>query len=108
MTESTSSFDAPGLAGQAYGVRVVIHADTNALLARMVERLPPNWSPAEPTADDPRFLLTTDDGLQYFLRRGNEVLTVAELEVALGLFDAQLRSYIALHAPNYIFVHAGA
>lgn len=102
-----TSVDRPRLTGRAYGVGVVLEAATDRLLARMAERLPPSWRPGEPHPDDPRYAMSTEDGLEYQLRRDGQILTSAELEIALGVFDAQLRGFIALHAPDYIFVHAG-
>jgi hypothetical protein len=107
VQEQTGTVELPGVAGSAFGVRAVVGGGTSHVLARMVERLPPDWQASDSQADDPRFILTTADGLEYVLKRDGAVLTVAELEVALGVFDAQLRGYIALNSPDYIFVHAG-
>ncbi len=97
----------PSVVGEAFGVRVALEADSTWLLNRMLTLAPPGWQPATAEAGTPRFAMSAGDGLDYTLRRDGVVLTSAELEVALGVFDAQLRSYIALYAPTRIFVHAG-
>lgn len=107
-SELTIRLAGPGIVGEAYGVRVSVAADTQALLEQMMERLPPGWRETQLQEDDPRFVLSSsEDGLEYTLRRDGQILTEAELDVALGVFDAQLRGYIALYAPDRIFVHAG-
>ncbi len=97
----------PAVVGEAFGVRVALQADSTWLLDRMLEFLPPDWQEASANEDTPRFVMTSGDALEYTLRRDGVALTSAELEVALGVFDAQLRGYIALYAPARIFVHAG-
>lgn len=98
----------PVIAGEAYGVGVVIEAPDADLLCRMAELLPPGWREREPGPDEPRFALTTADGVVYAVERDGNVLTTGELDVALGIFDTFVRNYVALNAPNRIFVHAGA
>jgi hypothetical protein len=56
---------------------------------------------------DATFTVTTEDSLSFLIKQDDEVVGRGELDVALDLFDAQLRSHIALHAPGHIFVHAG-
>jgi len=69
---------------------------------------------AEPRGDAPpaehqvpHFTVITHDGLEYLVMRDDVFLSRSDLEIALGVFEAQLRAYIALHSPGRIFVHAG-
>lgn len=105
--ERRSRVAVPSVSGQAYGVRVVVEAESPELLARMIDRLPPGWESCPPRATDPRFVLGSRDGLDYRLAQDGVELCSCDLEVALGLFDAQLRSFVALNAPGLVFVHAG-
>lgn len=96
------------IAGEAYGVRIGIEAPDPDLLARMAELLPPGWRERDPSPDDSVFALTTANGVVYAVERDGVVLTTAELDVALGLFDTFVRNHVALNARDRIFVHAGA
>jgi hypothetical protein len=96
------------VAFEAYGVRALVSASSGYLLARLKELFPPGWRETPSQPGDPHFILTPGDDLNYKLTRNSTVLATAELEVALLVFDAQLRAHVALHAPDRIFVHAGA
>jgi hypothetical protein len=102
------------MAGEACGVTVRISTDSEELLPRLEALLPPGWvsrSPddlrVDPDVEVPHFTMITHDGIEYLLMRDQVVLAHADLNVALHVFDAQLRAYIALHSPDHIFVHAG-
>jgi hypothetical protein len=116
MTEqATTAWPTPfRMAGEACGVRVRISTDTESLRPMLEELLPPGWVdhpldeyPADPEREVPHFTLITQDGLEYLLMRDEAVLARADLNIALHVFDAQLRAYIALHSPDRVFVHAG-
>ncbi len=100
--------EATTIAGEAYGVGVVIEAPDPDLMGRMAELVPPGWRERDPGPDDPRFAITTEDGVVYAAERDGVVLTTGELDVVLGLFDTFVRNHVALKAPDRIFVHAGA
>ena len=56
-----------------------------------------------------RFALVkdTDDGLLRVMCDERSIAGPSDLRLALGILDAELRMYIALHAPDHVFVHAG-
>jgi hypothetical protein len=56
-----------------------------------------------------RFALVkdTDDGLLRVECDEKPIAGPFDLRLALGILDAELRMYIALHAPDRVFVHAG-
>jgi hypothetical protein len=99
-------------AGEAFGVPVRISTDGESLWAKLQDLLPPGWidhgedAPVDPEREIAHFALMPD-GLEYVLMRDDMVLARSSLEIALHVFDAQLRGYIALHSPDRIFVHAG-
>jgi hypothetical protein len=100
--------DAHQLALEAYGVRVVIDTNSPEVLRQVEPILPPGWAQCPATDADQRVGITTDDGF-FFDITVDDVPTAAdvELDVALGVLDVRLRFYIAQHAPERIFVHAG-
>lgn len=107
QSQPTLEQRAAAISGTAFGLSIALEADSPWLLERMLAYLPPTWRDGPPQEDAARFTIASDDGLEYELRRDDVTLTQAELDVALGVFDAQLRGYIALNAPGRIFVHAG-
>ncbi len=56
-----------------------------------------------------RFALVkdSDDGLLRVECDERPIAGPFDLRLALGILDAELRMYIALHAPDHVFVHAG-
>lgn len=100
--------------------------DDIELRERVREILPPGWKPTDPT--DPtdstdstdsigttgstgaigRFALRERDADRYEVTVEEVAwLEHATLDVALGMLDAQIRIYVAAHARDRIFVHAG-
>jgi hypothetical protein len=114
MTEQALAVGPPPfrILGEACGVPIRISTEDEAVWARLMELLPPGWvdhgedGPVDPEREVPHFTLASD-GPDYALQRDEVVLARSSLEIALHVFDAQLRGYIALHSPNRIFVHAG-
>lgn len=92
---------------EAFGVRLTVTAPA-AVLPRIENVLPPGWQPAAPGDDDPQFVITTLNGIVYRVNApGDSVSGSSDLQIALEVLGAGLRTYIALHAPHHIFVHAG-
>lgn len=90
-------------------MRVLVSADSPDDLARILTLLPPTSQPCSPVAVDKHFGIRADPGGSYAVIRGDETYTKnLEFDLALELFEAQVRAYVALHAPDRIFVHAGA
>jgi hypothetical protein len=105
---------ADSVAGEAYGVPILLSADSPEVLARVQELLPPGWKhrgvapdPDTPVATAPHFSLRSDGEGGYVLHRDGLELARTRLDVALHALDAQVRAFIALHSPDRIFVHAG-
>jgi hypothetical protein len=98
--------------GEACGVPIRISTDAEAVWTRMHELLPPGWvdrdddGALDPEQKIAHFTLM-EDGTEYVLRRDEMVLARSDLNIALHVFDAQLRGHIALHSPGRVFVHAG-
>lgn len=110
MNDPAPSNGAHEIAFEAFGVRVIVGVPEADQLARVQALLPPGWRPCEATAEDKRFEITPDDeeeGKYQFLRGEIAYTDPLDLDLALTLLEAQVRAYVALHAPDRIFVHAG-
>jgi hypothetical protein len=92
---------------EAYGVTSAVRADSPELLERFRQALPPGWRPGVMKDGDATLTVSTDDSLSFLIKQDDAVVGRGELDVAIDLFDAQVRGHIALHAPAHIFVHAG-
>jgi hypothetical protein len=101
--ESTES-----VAVEAFGVTVAVTADSEHLAA-VSDFLPPCAREVRHPPERGSFALVKDaDGaLLNIVCDERTIAGPFDLRLALGILDAELRMYIALHAPNYVFVHAG-
>lgn len=96
------------IAFRAFGVPVVVGASSPDLLSRIARSLPPGWEADEGIEAEQHFTLLTEDGVTYLVRfDGGTIAASSDLEVALDVFESQLRAYVALNAPDLVFVHAG-
>jgi hypothetical protein len=92
---------------EAFGVPASIAAPPE-VLPRIEAILPPGWRPREPAEDEQRFVLRPRSNSDYGVEdREGSVSGSPDVQVALEVLDARVRGYIALHAPDHIFVHAG-
>jgi hypothetical protein len=96
------------VAVEAFGVTVAVTADPEHFAA-VSDFLPPRARPARHPPERGRFALVkdTDGGLLRVVCDEKPIAGPFDLRLALGILDAELRMYIALHAPNHVFVHAG-
>lgn len=96
------------VAVEAFGVTVAVTADPEHLAA-VSEFLPPCSRPVTDPPDRGRFALLkdTDGGVLRVVCDEQSITAPFDLRLALGILDAELRMYIALHAPDHVFVHAG-
>ena len=93
---------------KVFGVPVAITAPSAEILARIETILPPGWTHHEVADGDQRFALTTPNNVHYRVEYPQgSVAGSSDLQIALEVLDARLRGYIALSAPDHIFVHAG-
>jgi hypothetical protein len=96
------------IALETYGVRVAMRTDSAQVLERLKTAFPPCWARCEPGDPDIQFTVTKVDGGFYSLVQDGEVTAGdMELDVAVEVIAFQLQHYVALHAPDTIFVHAG-
>jgi hypothetical protein len=93
---------------EAFGVPIEVVIEDRELDAPVRDILPPGWKPSAGSAQAGGFKLlgTSVDGYELIID-GKSWLQRASREVAVGMLDAQMRLYIAAHARDWIFVHAG-
>jgi hypothetical protein len=96
------------IAFEAFGVRVLVTTNVPEAIERMPAALPPGWEPCPASPVDTHFEVVPGTTGMYDLNRDGSVLGERlDLDLVLGLLEGQMRAYIALHAPDNIFVHAG-
>jgi hypothetical protein len=95
------------VAVEVFGVTVAVTADPLHFTA-IRDFLPPCARPTPHLPERGRFALVTDtDGTLRVMCDGQPIVGAVDLRLALGILDAELRMYIALNAPDHVFVHAG-
>ena len=96
------------VAVEVFGVTVEVTADAQHFAA-VRDFLPPCAHPVRHPPERGRFALVRDEN-EALLRIECDEQSIAgpfDLRLALGILDAELRMYIALNAPDHVFVHAG-
>jgi hypothetical protein len=99
---------AESVAVEAFGVTVAVTAD-HEHLAAVSNLLPPRARAVKRPPERGHFALVkdTDDGLLRVVCDEQSLTEPFDLRLALGILDAEMCMYIALHAPDHVFVHAG-
>ena len=97
------------LAFESFGVRIALTTNDREVLTRLHEFAPPLAHPCDPATAQHGFRLDARDGDGYELQLNDELIKeYLTLDLALQLLDMHMCGYIAVHAPERIFVHAGA
>lgn len=91
----------------AYGVGLSIAVESSGLLERLGTVLPPYARRREPMAGDARFVVRRHGFTLMIEYPAGNMSGSADEEIALDVLESSIRAYIALHAPDRIFVHAG-
>jgi hypothetical protein len=93
---------------EAYGMEMRICTNSPELLARIEPMMPPFWR-RRPRADSQHLLglLEEDNDLYSIYNNSICIHDSPGKELALLMMDAQIQGYVALEAPDYIFIHAG-
>jgi hypothetical protein len=96
------------LAVRTYGVRLRLRAPDRAMLAALVERLPPGWGPARGSMAGRVYALTgRRRGRLTVEANGALIARARRLEATLDAFESDLHHYVAEWTPRFVFVHAG-
>ena len=101
--------DQHALAFESFGVKAALTANRVELVDRLRPLLPPGAEPCPPAEAARRFALIAEDNGTYGFALNDEppMNRGLELELALMLLDSQVRLYVGVEAPDYIFIHAG-
>jgi hypothetical protein len=101
--------DVRQLALDAYGVRVQISTNSSAIFESIDSILPPGSVPCDAENVDQKFSVTTKDGVFFDIDvEGDMTTEYCDADVAVAVLERRLRAYVALNAPDRIFVHSGA
>jgi hypothetical protein len=94
---------------EAFGVSIRIKSDSRAVLDRVLPLLPPGSRDREARKPAATFSLRAGAADAYVLERdGETVMDRWPLDAALPVLERELRMLVALEAPEFVFVHAGA
>jgi len=109
MSDSGVTGETHELAFEAFGVRIGFSTNEPQLLSRFRDFIPLGSIPCDPATVEQRFGLAARNGDGFDLQLNDEwTIDYKDLELALGLLDTHMCGYIAVHATERIFVHAGA
>jgi hypothetical protein len=116
----SAQVDEQAIAFEAFGLKIGVTADDPKVIARLEGLAPAGSRPCSPEDVECRIGVTTTDLGRFNVRfdvREGEVLadrdpTVfiagdADLDLAIESLDVHVQSYIALHAPDHIFIRGG-
>jgi hypothetical protein len=97
------------IAIESYGVRASVGTNSAYFFTLVESALPPGWRRCDPAEVQQRFYVRTHDGAFFDVEAdGDETTAACDLEMAVAVLESRLKRYVAEHAPERIFVHAGA
>jgi len=97
------------IALSAFGVAIGIDTSDDALLSSVRPILPPASTPVSWDEALAKFSVTrTGAGTFCISQDERSLLAAVELATAIDALDVHIRMFIATHAPEHVFVHAGA
>jgi hypothetical protein len=107
MITAMSRQDASTSGFEAFGVRVAVTVPAD-VLSRLGAALPPARQECDPADAEVSFeLVAAADGTAV-IRDGEPFTDGVPLDTALEVLEREVRTEVALRAPDQIFVHAGA
>lgn len=103
------SNSAPGFAvsGEIYGVSFLLEADAATTLGAMVDALGPPWTESKEAREPVHLRVTRADDETHLLERDGQRLYAGSLDSVLETVGGVSRRYVAFHAPEHLFIHAG-
>lgn len=106
FTDETTPYQ---LCFESFGVQVLVCVGTAELLEEIEPLMPPDRVPSDSRLTAHRLgIVSEDDGTYSVYNSGTRVHEGGGLDLAKIVLEGQVRSYISLHAPDLVFVHAGA
>ncbi len=106
---------AAGIAFESYGLKIGVRTNTAEVIPRLLEYLPPGWTPAASPVVDLLYTLTVGgDGPRPGVRKYNLLYAGAgrigrsmDLGEVLESLESDVQMYVAEMARERVFVHAG-
>lgn len=92
---------------ESFGVKLDIEVQDELLVPSVETILPPGWQPLDAFPEDGHITLTGSASQYDVLVDGSALSTGLTRELAIHVLDAQIRTKVALLAPEHVFVHAG-
>lgn len=92
------------LAFESFGLCAEIVSDDLLLLERLAAALPPGWVAADEAPAAARFGLMRDGSM---IIAGERAARAADAGAGVDALESAIRLHIALHAPAFVFIHAG-
>jgi hypothetical protein len=109
------------IAFEAFGVRIGVGTNDSRVRSRLPEVVPPHSRRCDPGDVEQHFSVITNGGTTFTVRYdirngvaarpvdvGSYIASDVDLELALGLLDTYVHGSLALHAPEHVFIGAGA
>src|SRR3954454_6698789 len=97
------------IAFESWGVPMEVRASSEEVLARIESMLPPMSRRIEEAPENKRFGVVDEGGGEYSVWNPTTMVCIhVGLELALVTVEGQMRSWVAVSAPDVIFIHAGA
>src|SRR5438034_884118 len=105
LSDTASPYSIPF---NAFGLRMEARASSEEILARIESILPPAAERVAGATDAAGFAIVEEgDGRHSVWNPNNLVCMHVGLDLALLTIEGQMRSWIAVNAPGFIFIHAG-
>jgi len=96
---------------RSYGLRIGIRTDRSDVLARIIPHLPPGWERVSAARVERLYVLESrapsPNAGHVLSVNARRILQAEDLDDAIAVLALDLRLYIAEHARDRIFVHAG-
>jgi hypothetical protein len=98
------------IAFDAFGIQMRICTNAPELLPRVESMIPPGWRRRPRASAQQRLGLLDegDDSYSIYRHDGVCIHDAPGREYALMMLDAQIQGHVALEAPEFVFIHAGA
>jgi hypothetical protein len=105
---------AASMAFDSYGLAIGIRTNIPSVLSQIEKCLPPAWTPSQSTSVQMLYSFLVEPSSSPVRTRRNRVYALGErltrtddLPWALHLLEAHLQEFVAEHARDRVFVHAG-
>jgi hypothetical protein len=93
----------------SHGVQIQVCLEDAGLAGAVDAGLPPGHEASSLRDGYPTFRVRRVDGERYEVSQDSVLLAEpADAELAIGVLDAQIRGFLAVHVTERVFVHAGA